>query len=272
MSSIIHFTALLVLLLLVCHSEGFHESASESAHVVTLRPDGSLVPTTSEGCDCEVPALDAPKQESDRLPSPPHSPFARIGYAAPEFTMEGVAPNGEFQSYSLEEFRGRYVVLVAYPLDWTFVCPTELLAFSDMAAEFETENAVLLAYSVDSVYSHLAWIRTARKEGGLGGSLNLPLLSDLNKQVSQRYGALLSDSGHTMRALYIIDERGTLRHMTLQDAPVGRSAAEVLRLVKAFRFSDHSNEVCPAGWNKPGDATIVPDPEKARAYFETVNA
>jgi peroxiredoxin 2/4 len=151
------------------------------------------------------------------------------------------------------------------------VCPTELLAFSERADEFEQENAVLLAYSVDSVYSHLAWMQTPRKEGGLGGTLNLPLLSDLNKQVSQRYGALLQDTGHTMRALYLIDERGALRHITLQDAPVGRSVDEVLRLVKGFRFSDAHGEVCPAGWTNPGDATIIPDPDAKRTYFEAVN-
>jgi peroxiredoxin 2/4 len=139
---------------------------------------------------------------------------AIVGHPAPDFECEAVV-NGAFKQVKLSDYKGKYVVLFAYPLDWTFVCPTEILAFSDRAAEFEKEGCAVLGWSVDSVFSHLAWIQTARKQGGLGGSLNIPLLSDLNKKISEKYGALLLETGHTMRALYIVDGNGILRQITM---------------------------------------------------------
>mmetsp|Transcript_20538 Transcript_20538/g.52007 ORF Transcript_20538/g.52007 Transcript_20538/m.52007 type:complete len:203 (-) Transcript_20538:41-649(-) len=195
---------------------------------------------------------------------------AIVGHPAPDFECEGVE-NGVFKQFKLSDYKGKYVVLFAYPLDWTFVCPTEILAFSDRAAEFEKEGCAVLGWSVDSVFSHLAWIQTDRKQGGLGGSLNIPLLSDLNKKISEKYGALLLETGHTMRALYIIDVNGILRQVTMNDAPVSRSVDEVLRLVKAFKYTDEHGEVCPAGWTNPGDKTIKPSPDAKLEYFGAVN-
>eukprot|EP01103_Thecamoeba_quadrilineata_P005723 TRINITY_DN15491_c0_g1_i1.p1 TRINITY_DN15491_c0_g1~~TRINITY_DN15491_c0_g1_i1.p1 ORF type:complete len:199 (-),score=48.28 TRINITY_DN15491_c0_g1_i1:27-623(-) len=192
-----------------------------------------------------------------------------VGKQAPDFTVDAVVGK-VFESISLKQYRGKYVVLFFYPLDFTFVCPSEILAFSDRAKEFEALNTVLLGASVDSKYAHLAWVNTPRKEGGLGGALNFPLLSDLTQKVSRDYGVLIEEAGHTLRGLFIISDKGIVRHVTLNDPPVGRSVDETLRLVQAFKHVDEHGEVCPINW-KPGSATIKPDPEKSKEYFSAVN-
>lgn len=174
--------------------------------------------------------------------------------------------NGEFVQLKLEEFRGKYLVFFFYPLDFTFVCPTEILAFSDRIEEFRKINTEVVACSVDSHFTHLAWINTPRKEGGLG-KIKIPLLSDLNHSISKDYGVFLDDLGHTLRGLFIIDPKGILRQITMNDLPVGRSVDETLRLVQAFQYTDQHGEVCPAGW-KPGQDTIIPNPEEKMKYFK----
>ena len=196
--------------------------------------------------------------------------MAQIGKAAPSFTTDAVV-NGEIKQVSLSDYAGKWVVLFFYPLDWTFVCPTEILEFSHHAEKFREVGAEVLGVSVDSVFSHLAWINTGRKEGGLGGSLNIPLLADLNRSISNDYGAMYLDAGHTLRATYIIDPKGTVRHLSLNDPPVGRSVSEVLRLVQGYQFTDENGEVCPINWT-PGDLTIKPDPTQKLEYFEKKNA
>lgn len=136
----------------------------------------------------------------------------------------------------------------------TFVCPTEILAFSDRVEEFRKINTEVIACSVDSHFTHLAWINTPRKEGGLG-KIQIPLLSDLSHKISKEYGVYLDDLGHTLRGLFIIDDKGVLRQITMNDLPVGRSVDETLRLVQAFQYTDRHGEVCPAGW-KPGADTV----------------
>lgn len=136
----------------------------------------------------------------------------------------------------------------------TFVCPTEILAFSERIEEFRKINTEVVACSVDSHFTHLAWINTPRKEGGLG-KINIPLLSDLTHSIAKDYGVYLEDLGHTLRGLFIIDEKGILRQITMNDLPVGRSVDETLRLVQAFQYTDNHGEVCPAGW-KPGQDTV----------------
>lgn len=165
----------------------------------------------------------------------------------------------------MKDYHGKWVVLFFYPLDFTFVCPTEIVAFSEAAPQFEAANAVLIGASVDSAFSHLAWVNTDRKKGGLG-EMQIPLLADVNKVISTAYGALHLDSGHTNRALYIIDPKGVLRHITMNDPPVGRSTTEILRLVEAYQFSDEHGEVCPANWSK-GKATMKADPTQSLEYF-----
>ncbi|XP_037761793.1 thioredoxin-dependent peroxide reductase, mitochondrial [Chelonia mydas] len=187
---------------------------------------------------------------------------------APYFKGTAVV-NGEFKELSLDDFKGKYLVLFFYPLDFTFVCPTEIVAFSDKANEFHDVNCEVVAVSVDSHFCHLAWINTPRKSGGLG-HMNIPLLSDLTKQISRDYGVLLEGSGLALRGLFIIDPNGVIKHLSINDLPVGRSVEETLRLVKAFQYVETHGEVCPANWT-PESPTIKPSPEASKEYFEKVH-
>jgi alkyl hydroperoxide reductase subunit AhpC len=184
---------------------------------------------------------------------------------APEFQADAVV-NGEFKNIKLSDYRGKYVVLFFYPLDFTFVCPTELVAFSDQMAEFSKRGAEVLAVSVDSKYSHLAWTQTPRKSGGLG-SIAYPIISDLNKAISRDYGVLLEEAGVALRGLFLIDKAGILRHSLVNDLPLGRSVDEAIRVLDALQYFEANGEVCPANW-KPGEATMKPDPVGSKAYFE----
>ena len=189
---------------------------------------------------------------------------------APAFT--GMAYwNKKFQEISLEQFKGKYVVLFFYPLDFTFVCPTEIVQFSDKVAEFEKHNCQVIAASIDSHFTHKEWTKKDRKKGGLG-EMAIPMLSDLTHNISRDYGCLIedgADAGVAFRATYIIDDKGILRHISINDLPVGRNADEYLRLVEAFRYTDQYGEVCPASW-KPGQATMEADPDskKTQEYWE----
>jgi|UniRef100_A0AC35F2F8 alkyl hydroperoxide reductase subunit AhpC len=188
---------------------------------------------------------------------------AFIGKPAPEFTNSAVI-DGDFKTVSLSDYKGKYVVLFFYPLDFTFVCPTEIIAFSDRVKEFRDIGCEVLAASTDSQFSHLAWINTPRKQGGLG-EMNIPVLADTNHKLSRDYGVLKEDEGIAFRGLFLIDPKGILRQITINDLPVGRSVDETLRLVQAFQFVDKHGEVCPANW-KPGKDTI--DTKKPKEYFE----
>merc|ERR1719186_23652 len=152
--------------------------------------------------------------------------------------------NGEFKELTLDDFKGKYLVFFFYPLDFTFVCPTEILAFNDRVEEFRKIGVEVVGCSVDSHFTHLAWMNTPRTEGGLG-KLNIPLLSDITKQISKDYGVYLEDNGISLRGLFIIDDKGILRQITMNDLPVGRSVDETLRLVQAFQYTDKHGEVCP---------------------------
>jgi alkyl hydroperoxide reductase subunit AhpC len=185
---------------------------------------------------------------------------------APNFTSQAVI-NGEFKTLSLTDYRGKYVVLFFYPLDFTFVCPTEIIAFSDRVAEFEKRGVQVLGCSIDSQFSHLAWINTPRTKGGLG-ELKYPLVADLTKQISKDYGVLL-EAGIALRGLFLIDKGGVVRHVTINDLPIGRSVDECLRVIDALQYTETHGEVCPADW-KPGAATL--NPKKANEYFEKANA
>jgi len=189
---------------------------------------------------------------------------AKIGEKAPDFHGSAVV-NGEFKDIKLSDYKGKYLVLFFYPLDFTFVCPTEIIAFSDAADEFRKIGCELVACSTDSVYSHFAWINTARKEGGLG-QMKIPILADTNHAVAKAYGVLLESKGIAFRGLFIIDDKQTLRQITINDLPVGRDVNETLRLVQAFQYTDKHGEVCPAGW-KPGSDTIKPEVAGSKSYF-----
>ncbi|XP_029640069.1 peroxiredoxin-2 [Octopus sinensis] len=188
-----------------------------------------------------------------------------LAQKAPEFKGMAVV-NGEFKTIQLSDFKGKYLVLFFYPLDFTFVCPTEITAFSDRMEEFKDINCEVVACSTDSHYSHLAWINTPRKQGGLG-EMKIPLLADKTHKIASDYGCLKEDEGISFRGLFIIDEKGVLRQITINDLPVGRSVDETLRLVQAFQFTDKHGEVCPVGW-KPGSNTMKPDPKGSKEYFK----
>ncbi|XP_023223106.1 peroxiredoxin 1-like isoform X1 [Centruroides sculpturatus] len=184
---------------------------------------------------------------------------------APDFCGTAVI-DGEFKEIKLSDYKGKYLVLFFYPMDFTFVCPTEIIAFSDRVDEFKKINCEIIGCSTDSHFTHLAWINTPRKEGGLG-KMKIPLLADKSTQISKDYGVLKEDAGVSFRGLFIIDDKGRLRQITVNDMPVGRSVDETLRLVQAFQHTDKFGEVCPAGW-KPGSDTMVPDPVGSKAYFQ----
>ena len=188
---------------------------------------------------------------------------------APAFKAQAVMPNGTFKEISLEDYRGKYVMLFFYPLDFTFVCPTEIIAFSDAASEFAKRDVQLISCSIDSHFTHLAWRNTPRAEGGLG-DIQYPMLADLNKQIAEDYGVLLP-GGISLRGLFLIDKEGVVRHALVNDLPLGRSVDEALRLVDALQFFEANGEVCPANW-KQGDLTIKPSPSDSREYFEKANA
>lgn len=183
---------------------------------------------------------------------------------APDWTATAVV-DGEFKTLKLSDFKGKYLVLFFYPLDFTFVCPTEITAFSDRAEDFRKIGCEVVGASVDSHFTHLAWINTPRKQGGLG-PMSIPLLSDLTQKIGKDYGCYVEEDGHTARGLYIIDDKGIVRQITINDYPVGRSVDEVLRLVQAFQFTDKHGEVCPANW-KPGADTIKPSPDQKLEFF-----
>ena len=193
----------------------------------------------------------------------------RVGQQAPDFTATAVFDQ-EFQEIKLSQYRGKYVVLFFYPLDFTFVCPTEITAFSDRYGEFSSKDTEVLGVSVDSEYSHLAWLQTDREAGGLG-DVAYPLVSDLNKTIAKDYNVLDEEAGVAVRGLFIIDPDGVIMHATVNNLPVGRNVDETLRVLQAFQhIRSHPDEVCPADWT-PGDATMNPDPVKSKEYFAAVN-
>ncbi len=188
---------------------------------------------------------------------------------APDFEAEAVQ-GLEFTDVKLSALRGKYVVLFFYPLDFTFVCPTEIIAFDQKLEEFQKRNAQVIGVSVDSKFSHLAWNKTARKDGGLGG-VRYPLVADITKQIARDYGVLFEDGGDAgvaLRGTFVIDKKGNVRHATLNDLPLGRNIDEYLRLIDAIDFNDKHGEVCPANWT-PGQEGMKADPEGSKAYFKT---
>ena len=188
-----------------------------------------------------------------------------VGKAAPEFTAAAVMPNGSINDgLSLADYKGKYVVLFFYPLDFTFVCPTEIIAFSDRAKDFEALGVQLLGVSIDSHFSHLAWRNTPRNEGGIG-EIAYPLVADLNKQIAKDYDVLL-DAGIALRGLFLIDKDGVVQHQVVNNLPLGRSVDEALRMVKALQFFETNGEVCPANWQE-GARTIKPTVDDSKEFF-----
>ncbi len=191
--------------------------------------------------------------------------YLRVGQVAPDFIADAVS-NQEFKTIKLSDYRGKYVVLFFYPLDFTFICPTEIIAFSERYPEFARINTEVLACSVDSQFAHLAWVQTERKNGGLG-DIAYPLLSDLKRKISTSYNIFDPEAGVALRGLFIIDQEGIVQHSTINNLSFGRSVDETLRTLKAVQYvQSHTDEVCPVGWQE-GDKTMSPDPVKSKVYF-----
>jgi len=171
-----------------------------------------------------------------------------VGKKAPFFKAEA-AIKGDFKEISLDDYKGKYLCLFFYPLDFTFVCPTELHAFSNKLEEFQSRGCELLACSVDSKFSHHAWLNTTKDKGGIAG-VAYPILSDMNKTIARSYGTLFEDAGVAFRGTYIIDKEGVVQYSAVNNLPLGRNVDEVLRLVDAIQFHEQNGEVCPADWQK----------------------
>lgn len=193
---------------------------------------------------------------------------AFVGRKAPDFTVPVLQADGKEGSVSLSDYEGRYLVLFFYPADFTFVCPTEIVAFSDRIAEFEKLNCSVLGGSTDGIFVHDAWVKTQRKQGGLG-QVTYPLFADRTGAMSRDYGVLMEDNHLTHRGLFILNKQGVVQHITINIDPLGRNVDEVLRCVEALQFAEQNGVVCPAGWRK-GQKTITPGPESKLAYFASV--
>ncbi len=183
---------------------------------------------------------------------------------APDFTAEAVLPDNSFANITLSAYRGKYVFLLFYLLDFTFVCPSEILAFNKRIADFKTKNCEVFGISVDSKFTHLAWKNTALEDGGIG-NIQFPLIQDLNKEIARSYGILLNSSV-ALRGLFLIDPTGTVRHCVINDLPLGRSVNEALRMLDAVQFVDTHGEVCPANWQE-GDEAMKPTAEGVASYL-----
>jgi peroxiredoxin (alkyl hydroperoxide reductase subunit C) len=203
-----------------------------------------------------------------------------VGKKAPAFKTKAVVNGGEIvENYSLEQFIGKkYVVLFFYPADFTFVCPTEILAFQEKISEFESRDTVVIAASTDSENSHWKWLQTPRNEGGING-VKYPLLVDQNMQISKAYDVLAGceeydEDGNEIfvgtpqayRGLFLIDKNGIVRHQVVNDMPIGRSVNEILRVIDALQYTEEYGEVCPANWNK-GEKAMKPTHEGVADYL-----
>ncbi|MDP8207562.1 MAG: peroxiredoxin [Candidatus Electryonea clarkiae] len=183
---------------------------------------------------------------------------------APDFTAQAVMPDNTFEELKLSKFRGKHVVLFFYPLDFTFVCPSEIIAFDRKLDKFKEKNVEVIGVSIDSHFTHLAWKNTPVEEGGIG-NIQYPLVADLNKNISRDYGVLLDDSV-ALRGLFLIDKDGIIRHSVINDLSLGRNIDEALRMVDALQFTEEHGEVCPANWEE-GKESMKPTAEGVAEYL-----
>jgi peroxiredoxin (alkyl hydroperoxide reductase subunit C) len=183
---------------------------------------------------------------------------------APDFKAQAVMPDGNFQELKLSDYKGKHVLLFFYPLDFTFVCPTEILAFDKALPEFRKRKVEVIGVSVDSHFTHAAWRNTAPKEGGIG-PVKYPLVADLDKSIAKAYDVLVNGAV-ALRGLFLIDKAGVVRHAVINDLPLGRSVDEALRMVDALQFFEQHGEVCPANWHK-GEEGMKPDAKGVAKYL-----
>ncbi|MCD6250281.1 MAG: peroxiredoxin [candidate division Zixibacteria bacterium] len=185
---------------------------------------------------------------------------------APDFAAQAVMGDNSFSELKLSDYRGKHVVLFFYPLDFTFVCPSEIIAFDKALDKFKAKDVEVIGVSVDSHFTHLAWKNTPVDQGGIG-QIKYPLVADLNKQISRDYGVLVDDSV-ALRGLFLIDKDGIIRHAVINDLSLGRNVEEALRMVDALQFTEQHGEVCPANW-KEGDDAMKPTAEGVAEYLAT---
>jgi len=183
---------------------------------------------------------------------------------APDFKAQAVMPDNSFAEIKLSDYRGKYVVLFFYPLDFTFVCPSEIIAFNKALPEFRKKDAEVIGVSVDSHFTHWAWKNTPPNQGGIG-KIDYPLVADLTKTISRDYGVLVNDSV-ALRGLFLIDKSGIIRHAVINDLPLGRNVDEALRMLDALQFTEKFGEVCPANW-RHGDEAMKPSAEGVAEYL-----
>lgn len=187
-----------------------------------------------------------------------------VGKKAPEFKAKAVIKD-QTCDLSLADYAGKYVVFFFYPLDFTYVCPTELHAFQEKIKEFEKRNAQVVGCSIDSAFSHAAWLNTPKTKGGIQG-VTYPIVSDIHKTIARAFGVLKEDDGIAYRGLFVLDRNGIVRHLLVNDLPLGRSVDEVLRVLDALIFHEQNGEVCPANW-KMGAKTMKPNEQGLAEYF-----
>jgi peroxiredoxin (alkyl hydroperoxide reductase subunit C) len=190
-----------------------------------------------------------------------------VGQKVPEFKAKAVVKDKIFEDFCLSDFSGKYVVFFFYPLNFTFVCPTELHAFQEKLKSFEQRNAQVIGCSVDSCFSHAAWLNTPKEKGGIQG-VSYPLVSDLNKSISKSFEVLKEDEGIAYRGLFLIDKEGFVRHQLVNDLPLGRCVDETLRLLDALIFHELHGEVCPANWSA-GSKAMKPTNQGLSEYFRS---
>lgn len=190
-----------------------------------------------------------------------------VGRKAPDFTAAAVLGNGEInnQFHLSEAIKNKYAIVFFYPLDFTFVCPSELIALDHRIEEFNQRNTVVIGVSIDSQFTHAAWRKTPVNDGGIG-NVRYPLVADVNHQICQAYGVEHPTAHVALRGAFLIDKQGNVRSQVVNDLPLGRNIDELLRLVDALQFHEQHGEVCPAGWNK-GDAAIKPTAEGIASFL-----
>lgn len=189
----------------------------------------------------------------------------QVTQPAPDFTATAVMPDNSFKNeFKLSDLKGKYVVLFFYPLDFTFVCPSEIIAFDRKLAEFKERNCEIIGVSIDSHFSHWAWKNTPVNKGGIG-NVQYPLVADLTKSISRDYGVLINDA-IALRGLFLIDKQGVLRHALVNDLPLGRNVDEAIRVLDALQFTEKHGEVCPANWKK-GDDAMKPSHDGVAEYL-----
>lgn len=187
---------------------------------------------------------------------------------APDFTAAAVLPDGSIkEEFKLSDYAGKYVVLFFYPLDFTFVCPSEILAHNNRVAAFEERGVQIIGVSIDSQFTHAAWRNTSVDKGGIG-SIKFPLVADVKHEIAQAYGVEHPEAGVALRASFLIDRDGVIQHMTINNLPLGRNVDEMIRMVDALQFSEEHGEVCPAGWEK-GKEGMKPTAEGVATYLSS---